>query len=393
MLFLRRLWCLLGIFAVSCTEPAPDLVSIIPAPTQTHQMLLSELREAQSETRSGPGQQLMIDAFWRPHFRLRNPHDVPVTVTLLHQDCSCYRTLWNERELPVGHRQLLAADSEATLTLDVSPPARAGRQSWTIHLELASGQTRVERELTAQLVVHPDLDVTPPVLNYDLGETAGPPALLNVVLTTQQRLGTDEPLTISGLPAFLHVAHLERLGARPLPGALWQQEWTVELAPRGTAEPAPGSGSGPLSDWGVCEPALAGIHAVHLAATLPDGRQRGKVVGLRIRDRHQLLGPRSVAFGRVIMGTRCSRRVQLRSADGSDFEIRRLHAPTSISARVLDAKSDDRHWLELDFAPMEAGPFTDILQISTTHPDAPRHEVRLHATVVPPTAPAKTARR
>lgn len=411
MCFPRVFSGLLCLTALSCRSLDPDLVSIAPQGPRERHMLMSELH-ALNLRQDSPG--------WQPRMMLTNRHPFPITVQLTSQDCSCYRTLWNGAEFPVGHRNLLAANSTAELSLLVRPRAQAGRQSWTLRLGLAGPDHSESCDVTTQLVIHPDIAVTPTVLTWDAAAGREWSEPLSVQTTTRERQGTGSNVTITGLPEWLGVARLERTDEQPLPGALWRQTWTLELkstpsppgqcletdCPEDDCVPAGSRDSGSrdsdslendsldssfqVNDSPHSDPADGGErlatrdHSFHVVSETAEGTRHAQVVGLRVQDDRRLICPQIVDFGEVSLGARRSRRVQLRSGDGTHFRIQTLRTPDAVEVDVSEQESRDRHWLNVHLTPDTLGPFCDTLVVHTTHRRAKHQEIRLRAVVLAP---------
>ncbi len=101
---------------------------------------------------------------------------------------------------------------------------------------------------------------------------------------------------------------------------------------------------------------------------------------------HRVYGiefPQLSHFGDVPAGERRSRRLVIRSANGREFKVQRVHTDNEAFSALGDAgESRKAHFLEVAFQGLKPGAYEGHLIVETDHPDCPTLKIDLAAAAV-----------
>ena len=319
---LRYAVALLLAVSSGCDSTDELLVGVRPDAKSFPTLLRSQL------TRDG------IESHFVPRFRLKNPTDQSVAVTLEKQDCNCFSVQIGDRHWEVGHEVEILPGTTVDVELDVEPSIEREWQTWSIH---ASGRrpsmgedSPVQKiEMTAGMRVLEDVVVTPATIDLKYGQTetdgnAGSRHRLVIEHITEDPDELDAPPELISLPAWLVSSVPQRVGhAEALTKTFWRQKWHVALTAVAPPEHLP------EYIRHQSQIVFSGGNETHrVAAPLPVITQR--TAGLFF--------PRQIDLGEVPIGEWVKRKVVVRALDDQPFQFTTVES-TVDSVDVADVSS------------------------------------------------------
>jgi hypothetical protein len=309
-------------------------------------------------------------------FHLTNSSQEDRTLVFQGTSCGCTGAFVDAAVLNQGDKLTIKGRDTVQVRLRSHTGASTGIFSYRATFGLP-GEKPNQDILTARMRfrVYRDVLLEPSVLSYDFtaSEVNKLDKTMRITRTLRIEKPTSSPPTLSNLPPQVEVQEI--VEAEPLTRIepdLWKQSWDVTFGvkPIEGRENLSAVARGGVSFADDAGKALA-------SAEFP----------IVIHRVYGIESPELSHFGDVPAGERRARKLVIRSADGRDFEILRVHTDSesfSASGKVGEVRKS--HFLEAVFQATKPGAFQGHMIVETNHPECPTLTINLAATVPMQTA-------
>lgn len=286
------------------------------------------------------------------HYHCRNVADHDISIVNVRPSCTCVQVGTVSPNTAIHFPISLKPQGEVDFyaSFDLHSTLRA--HSYTIAFS-SKGQHLEEHLVTLGADVLSDLDFDPPLVVFDDG------------LRNSERLTITRRLRSSKKPSCNLKCDLSETwvsasdpcvltAAMEIAPNVWMQSWQTELVL--VLSQAGGKSETRLTITGT-DNASERSHSVRIPIVL---RRSG-----------QLEAPSRIDFGVVNIGTQAKRKLMIRSATGSRFQITRMACASpefTSNSMLMDPATEQ--WCDIEYAPRKKGDAVGMLKIFTTHDNA-----------------------